>query len=57
MNEEIFKMYYKFNKTKDNLKILGEEFIKNNKNKCIIIYKNKIYPLKEYFYLSNTEKE
>ena len=39
------------------IKIFGEEFIKNNKNKCIIIYKNKIYPLKEYFYLSDTEKE
>ena len=36
-------------KIKDKVKILDEEFIKRNKNKCKIIYKNKIYELKEYF--------
>ena len=31
------------------IRIFGENFVKNNKNKCKIIYKNKIYDLKEYF--------
>ena len=31
------------------LKILDEDFIKKNKDKAKIIYKNKIYELKEYF--------
>ena len=30
------------------VKILGEEFVKNNKNKCKIVYKNNIYELKVY---------
>ena len=50
-------MLYANSPNEGKIKIFGEEFIKNNKNKCIIIYKNKIYPLKEYFYLSDTEKE
>ena len=33
----------------DKVKILDEKFIKRNKNKCKIIYNNKIYELKEYF--------
>ena len=36
-------------KYKENVKILDKEFIKNNKEKCKIIYKNKKYELKEYF--------
>ena len=36
----------KNNKT---VKILDEDFIKINKDKARIIYKNKIYELKEYF--------
>ena len=34
---------------KEKMKILDKKFIKNNKIKCIIVYKNKIYELKEYF--------
>ena len=36
-------------KYKEKVKILDKEFIKNNKDKCKIIYKNKKYELKEYF--------
>ena len=42
----------KYKPDKDNdekLKILDEDFIKKNKDKAKIIYKNKIYELKEYF--------
>ena len=31
------------------IKIFGKNFVKNNKNKCKIIYNNKKYELKEYF--------
>jgi len=36
------------------VKILGSMFINNNKDKCKIIYKNKIYELREYFEEINT---
>ena len=33
----------------DVLRIFGKKFVKHNKNKCILIYNNKKYELKEYF--------
>ena len=33
----------------ERVKILDEDFIKKNKDKAKILYKNKIYELKEYF--------
>ena len=32
----------------DIIRIFGKQFVKNNKNKCNIIYKNKKYKLSEY---------
>ena len=43
----IFKMEYKINK-EENIKIFGKDFVKNNSDKCLIIYRNKILPLDEY---------
>ena len=41
---------YKPNEKNDKrVKILGRNFIKKNKDKAKILYKNKIYELKEYF--------
>ena len=34
---------------KDKVKIFGKDFLIINKNKCKIIYENRIYELKEYF--------
>ena len=34
---------------KNEIKILGKQFVEKNKNICYIIYKNKKYELKEYF--------
>ena len=34
----------------DNIKLFGENFIKNNKDKCKIIYNDKEYEIKQYFY-------
>ena len=45
-----FDLYYKPKENnKEKVRILGETFLNNNKNKCKIIYKNLICELKEYF--------
>ena len=45
-----FRAYYKPDKNNEkNVKILDKQFIKFNKNKCKIEYKNKTTELKEYF--------
>ena len=41
MEVEIYEMIYKIKKTEDNLRILGENFVKNNENKGNIIINNK----------------
>ena len=46
---ELSKISYKIDKKVEKIKIFGETFVKNNKDKCIIIYKNNIFPLSEYF--------
>ena len=46
---ELSKTPYKTDKKVEKIKIFGETFVKNNKDKCIIIYKNNIFPLSEYF--------
>ena len=33
----------------ENIKIFGSAFVENNKDKCKIIYEDKLYNLKEYF--------
>ena len=39
------------------IKIFGEKFVENNKNKCFIVYNNRIYPLQEYLSVTDTENE
>ena len=54
------KMVYKIDKSKNKTKIFGEKFVKNNKHKCAILYKDKIFKLQEYLKLKNikaNEKE
>ena len=48
MEFEIFSMIYRKEDNKDEIRIFGHSFVKNNKNKCKIIYKNKVYPLQEF---------
>jgi len=40
---------YKVNDEKNKIRIFGSDFVKNNKDKCKIIYENEIYDLTEYF--------
>ena len=37
----------------DNIRIFGENFVKNNKNTCYIIYESEKYELTEYFKINN----
>ena len=55
MEIEEYQMIYKLNKNED-IRILGEEFVRNNKNKGRIIYKNKNYSLVGKFKTKNITK-
>ena len=50
-NEIIIK--YKVDKSSENIRIFGKEFVKNNKGKCIILYESEECELKEEFYIYN----
>ena len=39
------------------IRIFGEDFVENNKDKCIIIYKDNILPLRESFLTEDIKKE
>ena len=55
-SNEIQKLIYKIN-NEDKIKIFGETFVGNNRNKCIISYKAKIFPLQTYFFIMDISKE
>ena len=49
-------MIYNIN-NKEKIKILGKQFVENNKNNCKILYKNKEYELTEEFDTKNINKD
>ena len=49
MENERYIMNYEMNQNFKNVRILGKKFVKNNKNKGKIIYKNKMYSLRSLF--------
>ena len=52
VKKQIYYLILKFKPNKNNgkwINILYQEFVKKNRNKCKIIYRNKIYKLKTYF--------
>ena len=56
---ELSMMVYNINekdKEDKKVKIFGTNFVENNNDKCIIIYKDRIFPLKEYFDIRDVEK-
>ena len=53
MENERYMLHYEIKKYNNTIKILGEEFVRNNKNKGRIIYNNKIYPLQSLFQLED----
>ena len=48
MEVELYKMAYKIEKDIDKIRILGEDFVKNNINKGKLSINHKKYPLKEF---------
>ena len=56
MEVEIYKMRYKISKNIDNLRILGENFVKNNKNKGNIILNNKKVRIKSMLPINNLKQ-
>ena len=53
MEVELYKMTYKIRNNSNELKILGEEFVKNNKNKGFLIIDNKKKKLNSKYDISN----
>ena len=41
----------------DRIRLFGKKFIKRNKDKCLIIYNDEIFPLKEYFLINEIENK
>ena len=46
-------MTYAITKNYNNIKILGKDFVRNNKNKGKIVYNNKKFPLQETINISD----
>ena len=57
MDFERFTMIYYAKKIKNNLRILGDSFVKNNKNKGNLIILNKKYNLKEFHSIDNIKED
>ena len=57
MEFERFTMIYYTKKIKNNLRILGDSFVKNNKNKGKLIILNKKYNLKEFYSINNIKED
>ena len=54
MEFKIYNLAYRI-KVEKKERIFGKEFVKNNRNKCMIIYHNKKYKLLEYFKVAKEE--
>ena len=57
MEIERFYMLYQIEKNNDNLKILGEDFVKNNGNKVKIIFNHKKISLREFIQINDYKED
>ena len=39
------------------IRIFGKNFVKNNRLKCLIIYKDKVIQIQEYFFINDIDEE
>ena len=53
VNNNYSKIIYKINKSNDNIRIFGNEFVKNNKNKIKLEIEGKEYELIEYYKIND----
>ena len=56
MEVELYKMKYKIEKNINKFRILGEDFVKNNRNKGSLIINNKKNPLKDIIIIDNIKE-
>ena len=56
MDFERYTVKYKTQKFSNNQRILGKEFVKNNRNKGILLIKHKKYKINEYIEINNISK-
>ena len=54
---EIYKTIYKISPKNHKIKIFGEQFVNYNKRNCVIVFQNKIFPLKSEFIIKNNNNE
>ena len=54
---QTFRLIYKIEPQIDKIKIFGKQFVKENKEKCYLSYKGKIFQLQEYFFLRDLKEE
>ena len=55
-NINLPKIRYAINKNENKIYIFGEEFVEKNKDNFFIQYKDKIFPLKEYFNIKDIDE-
>ena len=51
------KIFYKINRKETDIRIFGKNFVNNNRGKYLILYKDKTFPLNEFFYIKDIDKE
>ena len=54
---EISEMVYKIKPGRNKIQIFGKKFVENNRDKCFILYKDKIRYLETYFQVKDINKE
>lgn len=52
---DVCLLVYQVNPSEKRIKIFGEDFVKNNKDKYKLLYNHELYELTEYFSIKNNE--
>ena len=53
----IIKNVYENNPKKDFIRIFGENFVKNNRHKCVVIHNNKLHSLTSKFPVNSNKSD
>ena len=57
MSFMVYEKYDPIINQKNRIKLFGEDFVKKNKDKCLITNKSNYYPLQEYFFIKKEEDD
>jgi len=50
-------MVYTIKQKKNKIRIFGKKFVEHNKERCNILYKNRTFPLQEFFLIEDIDKQ